>query len=406
MAEDDKKNVNKPLLEDNVNEQPLFDKKSLKKCDSVTEFNAVNNAVTDENDEQAVVLGSVVTEVVMSFVESKVEAEEENVTAGAESVVLSKTEGNDGAVAEENVSVDEAKIELKKDELMDVMNREVGSCERSCTTGSQENGGAVTVGDVSIAEVAKDGTMEAKKREETEAASVLDDSQVLHEAMCAEAETEIDADTELKHEVDNSQSVGPDAVARVATRNEENGEAVRQGVFSTVEATIEVAQDGTVDVKKREEAQCSFEGTDVDGETSNIDNDAEKLILNKVEENDEMVVETDVSTIEAKAVEMDATKHEEVEPVSTLDDSQGALVDEEDEAIGVEEETTNVDTEVETETDTVESGESLGGKRKRRDSKSPGNSKAAARASSRKITEEDVCFVCFDGGDLVLCDHR
>ncbi|OIT08406.1 zinc finger ccch domain-containing protein 19 [Nicotiana attenuata] len=356
MADDDQKNVNKPLLEDNVNEQPLIDKKSLKKCDTVTDFNAVNSAVTDENDEKAVVLGSVVTEVVMSFVESKVEAEEENVTAGAESVVLSKTEGNDEAVAEENVSVD-------------------------------KNGGAVTEGDVSIAEVAKD------------------DSQVLHEAMGAEVENKTDADTELKHEVDNSQSVGADAVARVATRNEENGEAVRQGVFSTVEATIEGALDGA-NLKKQEEVQCRFEGVDVEGETSTIDNDAEKLILNKVEENDEMVVETDVSTIEAKAVEMDVTKHEEVEHVSTLDDSQGALVDKEDEAIGVEEETTNVDTEVETETDTVESGESLGGKRKRRESKSPGNSKAAARASSRKITEEDVCFVCFDGGDLVLCDHR
>ncbi|XP_075095752.1 zinc finger CCCH domain-containing protein 19-like isoform X2 [Nicotiana tabacum] len=404
MAEDDEKNVNKPLLEDNVNEQPLIDKKSLKKCDSVTEFNAVNNAVTDENDEKAVVLGSVVTEVVMSFVESKVEAEAENVTAGAESVVLSKTEGNDEAVAEENVSVDESKIELKKDELLKLMKHKVGSCERSCTTGNEESGGAVTEGDVSIAEVAKDGTMEQIFRKETEP-SVLDDSQVLHEAMGAEVENETDADTELKHELDNSQSVGANTVARVATRNEENGEAVRQGVFSTAEATIEVTLDGA-DLKKREEVQCRFEGVDVEGETSTIDNDADKLILNKVEENDEMVVETDVSTIEAKAVEMDVTKHEEVEHVSTLDDSQGALVGEEDEAIGVEEETTNVDTEVETETDTVESGESLGGKRKRRDSKSPGNSKAAARASSRKITEEDVCFVCFDGGDLVLCDHR
>ncbi|KAJ6346088.1 hypothetical protein OIU78_008678 [Salix suchowensis] len=42
-----------------------------------------------------------------------------------------------------------------------------------------------------------------------------------------------------------------------------------------------------------------------------------------------------------------------------------------------------------------------GGKRKRQK-----NAKAPSKATSKKKTEEDVCFICFDGGELVLCDRR
>ena len=44
-----------------------------------------------------------------------------------------------------------------------------------------------------------------------------------------------------------------------------------------------------------------------------------------------------------------------------------------------------------------------GGKRKRGSGK---NSKSTGRVPSRKKMEEDVCFICFDGGELVLCDRR
>ncbi|XP_038693346.1 zinc finger CCCH domain-containing protein 19-like [Tripterygium wilfordii] len=48
-----------------------------------------------------------------------------------------------------------------------------------------------------------------------------------------------------------------------------------------------------------------------------------------------------------------------------------------------------------------ESSRSFGGKKKRGK-----NAKVASRVPTRKKMEEDVCFICFDGGALVLCDRR
>ncbi|MCE2055747.1 hypothetical protein HAX54_043326 [Datura stramonium] len=56
-----------------------------------------------------------------------------------------------------------------------------------------------------------------------------------------------------------------------------------------------------------------------------------------------MVVEADLSTVEATTMQMDAIKHEDVEPASSLDGSHDTLIDEEDEAKDVEEETANAE---------------------------------------------------------------
>ncbi|KAL0384033.1 UNVERIFIED_CONTAM: Zinc finger CCCH domain-containing protein 19 [Sesamum radiatum] len=95
------------------------------------------------------------------------------------------------------------------------------------------------------------------------------------------------------------------------------------------------------------------------------------------------------------------------EPVQDIYGSPAAVQDEEDETMVAEEETGTQETEMETETDIAESAKTSGGKRKRgKFSKSPSISKGTAKASSRKTVGEDVCFICFDGGELVLCDRR
>ncbi|XP_073292663.1 zinc finger CCCH domain-containing protein 19-like [Primulina huaijiensis] len=94
------------------------------------------------------------------------------------------------------------------------------------------------------------------------------------------------------------------------------------------------------------------------------------------------------------------------DPCEGMNDSSAGILDENNDTPTAEEIRTQ-DTEMETETDVVESGKEFGGKRKRgKVSKSPSNAKYTGKASSRKITEEDVCFICFDGGELVLCDRR
>lgn len=125
-------------------------------------------------------------------------------------------------------------------------------------------------------------------------------------------------------------------------------------------------------------------------------------------------VETEMGTnsIDSKTTEDDGkletedTMSDVDEPGHDMYDSSGALQDEEDETIVAEEETGAQDTEMETETDMAESEKTSGGKRKRAKlSKSPSLTKAAGK-TSRKTVGEDVCFICFDGGELVLCDRR
>lgn len=90
--------------------------------------------------------------------------------------------------------------------------------------------------------------------------------------------------------------------------------------------------------------------------------------------------------------------------VPEVDDSQSGelLVESKDDDFSIaNDEIQMPDKESEEATDAIETVKGDGGKRKRGRS-----SKAQSRAPVRKTVEEEVCFICFDGGDLVLCDRR
>ncbi|XP_047328484.1 zinc finger CCCH domain-containing protein 19-like [Impatiens glandulifera] len=96
----------------------------------------------------------------------------------------------------------------------------------------------------------------------------------------------------------------------------------------------------------------------------------------------------------------------EENPIQLLDDLQtvddDSTKDDEDEEPMEEDEAPTAEAEIETEMAEQEVAENtVVGKRKRGK-----NTKVPLRASSKKTTGEDVCFICFDGGELVLCDRR
>uniref|UniRef100_A0A1J3CZR3 Zinc finger CCCH domain-containing protein 19 n=1 Tax=Noccaea caerulescens TaxID=107243 RepID=A0A1J3CZR3_NOCCA len=134
----------------------------------------------------------------------------------------------------------------------------------------------------------------------------------------------------------------------------------------------------------------------------------EETVMNKVDETKvaEMSEETE-TRIEDEDEEKDEDMTDVAEDVETHGDSSVAEIEEGSENNEEMEVTDLTETQEESvagtgdeETEEVEEkNKTAGGKRKREK-----NTKTVKGTGKKK--EEDVCFMCFDGGDLVLCDRR
>ncbi|XP_047325211.1 zinc finger CCCH domain-containing protein 19-like isoform X2 [Impatiens glandulifera] len=125
------------------------------------------------------------------------------------------------------------------------------------------------------------------------------------------------------------------------------------------------------------------------------------------------------SIVAAELCEEDEVMGEENVGVTEMEENHIQLLDGVEDVVGCtptkdddgeesmeEDDPPTAETEMEIETDVIDVPELdnvtiAAGKRKRGK-----NAKVSTRASTRTTIGEDVCFICFDGGELVLCDRR
>ncbi|KAH6820296.1 hypothetical protein C2S53_014034 [Perilla frutescens var. hirtella] len=284
----------------------------------------------------------------------------------------------------------------KKGDFM-VNDSEVGRAEKSTGT-EEENSDHAIIADVPISEVETDGNVHL--------VNVYEQGQ-FHESSDG---MEDDSGHERNEHAEDEAVAAEESQIRGTKMVEDENFSMKMSSDANLEKHLneeEYTQDVLVkadlsagDIKPEEESRVDPEMTR-NTEMEYLSEDAE--------------VETEMGTnsVDSKSPDEDG-KFETEDTMSDVDeaaqdiyDSPSALQDDEDETTVAEEETGTQDTEMETETDMAESGKTSGGKRKRAKlSKSPSITKSTAKGSSRKTVGEDVCFICFDGGELVLCDRR
>ncbi|KAK4258565.1 hypothetical protein QN277_005003 [Acacia crassicarpa] len=290
--------------------------------------------------------------------------------------------------------------------------------------------------EIDVANMADDNT---KVEEETDVANIVEDNKKVEEeadfANMADDNTKVDEETNVVNIDEDITKVGEDTnvadfvegdVDEAAMSDEKEEAEKFVARMEPADTHVACSLGETTELLDIREVD---EEADEDG-MPDENEDAEKVAVG-MEMEDGYVASTRGETSEVDGVGKEAEdKEEEAEALNVVGTVEGTTDTEEDadgaggreEALEAEEvEVANEADLMEEEVDVAEVAEYTGGaelteememaeeqgrsvssgKRKRGK-----NSKSVGRVPVRKKVEEDVCFICFDGGELVLCDRR
>ncbi|KAI7737268.1 hypothetical protein M8C21_023001, partial [Ambrosia artemisiifolia] len=211
----------------------------------------------------------------------------------------------------------------------------------------------------------------------------------------------------------NEASFENDAIINDDNNNNLGKDVLEPNVHETEPETEVEVEDGaaaideipTVDVTDNELIAVE-EDMKSNGENINTNDEIE---TEKIEEEVMTEVKSDENVETVQGDEGIMNSQDDVDE----DKPVGVTEDDEEEAVGADEDKT---LETDLETDEEKAGGELPeqpvktrgrvGRKRKRGGKTPQATPKATGGARKTVEEEDVCFMCYDGGDLVICDKR